>query len=63
MLYCLVRSKAAIFAQHEFYKLHYEPKIVKVIKAGTLRWLGYLCRTHGEDPCRHVAFHKKGDIT
>ena len=46
--YCLVCSKVEIFAQHVFYKLYYETKIVNVIKLGTLSWLGDFCKTYGK---------------
>jgi len=35
---------------HELYKVYNESEIVKVIETGSLRWMGYLCRTKEQDP-------------
>jgi hypothetical protein len=34
-----------------------------VVKAGKLRWLGYLCRRQEKEPCRILTFHKEKGIT
>jgi hypothetical protein len=46
---------------HELYKLCNEPhtSIVKVKKAGWLRWLGKLFRMQGQNPCRKSSLHKE----
>jgi hypothetical protein len=43
---------------HELYQLYEESEILKVIKAGRLRWLGHLYRAKETDPCRKVTFTK-----
>jgi hypothetical protein len=53
---------------HELYQLYEDSEIIKVIKAGRLRWLGHLYRANETDPCRRVTFtkiegrRKKGDL-
>jgi len=32
------------------------PEIVKLIKAGMLKWLRHLCRMQEQDPCRKLTF-------
>jgi hypothetical protein len=36
--------------------------MVKVIKAGRVRWLGQLSITKKQDPCRKLTFHKPKDM-
>jgi hypothetical protein len=43
---------------HELYRLYEDSEIIKVIKAGRLRWLGHLYRANETDPCRKVTFTK-----
>jgi hypothetical protein len=43
---------------HELYQLYQDSEIIKVIKAGRLRWLGHLHRANETDPCRKVTFTK-----
>jgi hypothetical protein len=42
----------------ELYQLYEDSEIIKVIKAGRLRWLGHLYRANETDPCRKVTFTK-----
>jgi hypothetical protein len=35
-----------------------KPDIVKVIKAGRLKFLGHLCTMQEQESCRKLAFHK-----
>jgi hypothetical protein len=41
---------------HELCQLYEDREIIKVIKAGKLRWLGHLYRANVTDPCRKVTF-------
>jgi hypothetical protein len=41
---------------HELYQLYEDSEIIKVMKAGRLRWLGHLYRANVTDPCRRVTF-------
>jgi hypothetical protein len=43
---------------HELYQLYEDSEIIKVIKAGRLRWLGLLYRANETDQCRKVTFTK-----
>jgi hypothetical protein len=43
---------------HGLYQLYEDIEIIKVIKAGRLRWLGHLYRANETDPCRRVTFTK-----
>jgi hypothetical protein len=43
---------------HELYQLYEDSEIIKVIKAGRLRWLGHLYRANETDPCSKVTFTK-----
>jgi hypothetical protein len=43
---------------HELYQLYEELDIVKVAKAGRLRWLGHLFRSENMNPCRKLTFTK-----
>jgi hypothetical protein len=44
------------------YQLYEEPDIVKVVKAGRLRWLGHLFRSEDMNPCRKLTFTKPENI-
>jgi hypothetical protein len=39
-------------------ELYNEPDIMKVIKSGTLRWLGHLFRMQEQNPSRKLNVHK-----
>jgi hypothetical protein len=43
---------------HELYQLYEDSEIIKVIKAGRLRWLGLLYRANETDPYRKATFTK-----
>jgi hypothetical protein len=43
---------------NELYKIYDELEIVKVVKTGILRWLGYVFRLQELDPCRKLAVLK-----
>jgi hypothetical protein len=43
---------------HELYQLYEYSEIIKVTKAGRLRWLGHLYRANGTDPFRIVTLTK-----
>jgi hypothetical protein len=43
---------------YELYQPYEDSEIIKVIKAGRLRWLGHLYRANETDPCRKVTVTK-----
>jgi hypothetical protein len=43
-------------------RVNREPEIVKVIKAGRLKWLGPHCAIEEQDHRRKLTFHKPGGI-
>jgi hypothetical protein len=44
-----------LFSLHQLYE---DSEIIKIIKAGRLRWLGHLYRANETDPCRKVTLTK-----
>jgi hypothetical protein len=42
--------------------LRNEPGVVKLIKVGRLRWLGYLFTVQEQNPCRNIILHKPEGI-
>jgi hypothetical protein len=43
---------------HDLYQLYNEPGIMKIIKYGRLRWLGYLFIIQEQNPCRKLNLNK-----